>query len=818
MKDVPEYAEVVVSSYTSDADRDNIFDYAVPESLAGVTLNGMRVIVPFGSRRVEGYVVKIKGSTDVPQGRIRDILEAPDPLPLFAAAQIELARWMSGEYMCSLRESLKAMIPSEMALKEDREIALNDISGQDFASLGREQKRVVSQIRQRRGHIRYDELLDADKCSARMIADMIGSGILSVVSSMKSAVKDKTLKGVELAQERDAIGQALRRLESDRRAVNQVPLIKFMMDRDAPIAKKELAARFGFKSSTIDTLVKKGILSDVRISVTRDPYAGRNFDRCRRPVPTEDQRRVLSEMIDGFENGRRNYLLHGVTGSGKTEIYMRLIEYFIAKGKQAIMLVPEISLTPQTIERFKGRFDRVAVIHSRLSAGERYDEWKRIRNGEADIVVGARSAIFSPFKNIGIVILDEEQETSYKSDQNPKYLTRDVAYKLCGIEGAMLVLGSATPSVDTYYQALGGKYSLCTLRRRIDNRNMPEIIPADMRDEMEAGNRTVFSRKLYSEMKSALQARHQIILFLNRRGFSTFVSCRKCGLVMKCPKCDVSLTYHADLNILNCHLCGYSVRTPSICPSCGSRYIKYFGIGTQRLQSEVKKYFPEARVIRMDLDTTTKKGSHERIYDAFKNNEADILIGTQMIAKGLDFPNVVLVGIIAADQSLNMPDFRAAERTFQLITQVSGRAGRGRFDGKVVVQTYSPENYSIQSALHSDYRGFYDKEIMLRKAFNYPPFAGLISIIVSSRSNDEAAAAIRGVTETLKGGSRKNILILGPGPAPISKINNYYRWQTIIKGGIDSALKSEIKNATRSVYMKNKGIRMNIDINPVSMM
>jgi primosomal protein N' (replication factor Y) len=484
--------------------------------------------------------------------------------------------------------------------------------------------------------------------------------------------------------------------------------------------------------------------------------------------------------------------------------------------------VPEIALTPQMVERFKGRFgSNISVFHSRLSQGERFDEWFRVKEGKVKVAIGARSALFLPFEDLGLIVIDEEHEGSYKSDSNPKYHAREIAEIKSGLNGCKVVLGSATPSLESYYRAVAGEMELYTLKERADGANMPAIQVVDMREELKNNNRSIFSEELTKGIEVCLARKEQVILFLNRRGFSTFVSCRSCGYVYKCESCDISLTYHHGSGMLTCHYCGKSRKLDKLCPSCGSKYIKYFGIGTERLESEAKKQFPGARTLRMDFDTTRKKDSHESIYNSFKNQEADILIGTQMVAKGLDFKNVTLVGIIAADLSLNLPDFRSGERTFQLITQVSGRAGRGKKAGKVIVQTYSPDNYSIGYAVTGDYEGFFREEIEIRRLMDYPPFTEILSINMSSEQEELLIKCIQNVGIILRNivADYDKIDLLGPNPCMISKIKDSYRWQLMLKGRIEPDFAHHIRKTvydlTKDVY---NSIRVSIDINPTSLL
>ena len=816
---MPKYAVVVVDSYINEVQNNNVFDYIIPDKFIDIIKTGIRVIVPFGKNRMlEGYIIEIRDYSEVNPDKLKAIAQIPDLSEIFNIEQIELAKWMCEEYMCSMKDAIQCIMPTDIKMKENKFVVLNNIEESTIFPLNSTEKAIVDIIKENKGKIALNKL---NKIMAVNIVNtlrkMISSSIIYIESSMIQNVKDKFIKIIKLNITVNETDSIINSIKKNKALISQIKVLEILKEKNCGVSQKELVETYGCSRSSIVTLINKGIILSTDIIYYRDPYYQMDFDKTLRPVLTYEQQLVLDNIKSQFRAGNKSYLIHGVTGSGKTEVYMNLIESVIMNGKQGIMLVPEISLTPQTIERFKGRFDHVAVIHSKLSAGEKYDEWKRIREGKVDVVVGVRSAVFAPLKNLGIIIIDEEHENSYKSDITPKYHARDVAYKRCSIENAMLVLGSATPCIETYYEAQNGKYIICNMQRRVENRKMPQLQIVDMREEIITGNRTIFSRKLYEEITKALKTKNQIILFLNRRGFSTFVSCRKCGLVMKCPKCDVSLTYHMDKNMLNCHYCGYSIKSPNICPSCKSNYIKYFGVGTQKIESEVKKYFPDARVLRMDMDTTSRKGSHFKIYNEFKNRDADILIGTQMISKGLDFPGVTLVGIIAADQSLNIPDFKACERTFELITQVAGRAGRGSDDGKVIVQTYDPEHYSIKSAVEHDYLGFYNKEILIRKTFKYPPFSSLVSIIISSKIEQEVISSINIITAKIKGiiNPQYDMIILGPSPAPIPKINSYYRWQTIVKGIISSILKSEIQLILNETYLKNKNVKINVDIHPM---
>ena len=589
-------------------------------------------------------------------------------------------------------------------------------------------------------------------------------------------------------------------------------ILSFIKDNNGKFNKSELTKLHGLSIYKINKLINEGYLKVEEERVYR--YNLKEYVNYKEKELTEDQLRAINQIQKSNKNV---FLLKGVTGSGKTEVYMNLVKEAICNEKSAIILVPEISLTPQMIERFKGRFGReVAVFHSKLSDGERYDEWYRVKEGKAKVVIGARSALFLPLENLGIIIIDEEHENTYKSEQNPRYVTREVAEYISTLKNCKVILGSATPSIETYYRAISGEIELIELKHRVDNKPMPIIEIVDMRAELNSGNVSMFSRKLFSEMKLSLEKKEQIILFLNRRGFSTFVSCRSCGHVFKCPKCDISMTYHKN-GYLICHYCGHGEMQSKVCPKCKSKYVKHFGTGTERVEEEVKKYFPKAKVLRMDMDTTRNKNSHETIYNSFKNGDGDILIGTQMIAKGLDFENVTLVGILAADMSLNVPDYRSAERTFQIVTQVSGRAGRGNKEGKVILQTYSPSNYSLNYAKNYDYEGFYNEEFTTRGLMYYPPFGKILLINASSKNE----SLLKNFMNTLKQelniiyNNEDNIEFLGPVPCIISKIKDNFRWQIIFKGDISLDFCKKIKD---KLYQLNKNvyneIKVTIDINP----
>lgn len=540
-----------------------------------------------------------------------------------------------------------------------------------------------------------------------------------------------------------------------------------------------------------------------------------------RSVPhelTEEQSKALkliAESIDKREH--RTFLLHGITSSGKTEVYLQAIDIALKKGRRAIMLVPEISLTPQTIERFVSRFGaHVAVIHSKLTPAKRFLEWKKIKDGKASIVVGARSAIFSPVENLGLVIIDEEHETTYKQDDVPRYHARDVAEERARMNACPLILGSATPSLESYYKAKTGEYRLVRLTRRIEERLLPKVKIVDMRMELATRKKIqIFSRILLDAIDSTVKNGKQAMIFMNRRGFSTFMNCKSCGLVLKCRRCDTVLVYHFEEKKLVCHYCGYNQAPPDICPKCRSGYIKYLGLGTEKIESEIGRHFAHVPTARMDSDTTQKSGSHDRILGEFKSGRTRLLVGTQMIAKGLDFPQVTLVGVVSADVSLNIPDFRAGERTFSLLTQVAGRAGRGEDGGEVIVQTYAPDHYAILAAAKHDYEKFYAEEIVSRKELAFPPFTNLVKLTVRARNDKLAERSAGELAEAVKK-MYPDLTMGGPAPAPIARMRGYYRYNIILKHKDRSAMCGMLKNALPSFH-KPHGVLVAVDVDPIAM-
>ncbi len=637
---------------------------------------------------------------------------------------------------------------------------------------------------------------------------------------------------------------------SDEADVKEVKDIEGLIDKEPIITEEMLRLTKWIKDTyfcswgeAIEAAIPAGIKQGKKEIGTRlkeGHIRVEDFPASRPHKPTEEQSKALNNVIDTIDKKEyKTFLLHGITASGKTEVYLQAIDHALQKGRQAIMLVPEISLTPQTVERFVSRFgDKVAVLHSKLTPAKRFLEWKRIKDGKASIVVGARSAIFSPMKNLGVIIIDEEHETSYKQDDVPRYNARDVAEERAKINNCPLILGSATPSLESYYKAKRGEYKLVKLTKRIDERLLPKVKIVDMRMELATRKRiTIFSKILLDAIDNTLKKGKQAIIFLNRRGFSTFVNCKKCGLVLKCKRCDTVLVYHFEEKKLICHYCSYKQPPPDICPKCRSSYIKYFGLGTERVESEISHQFAHAHIARMDSDTTAKSGSHDRILGDFKSGDTSLLVGTQMIAKGLDFPEVTLVGVVLADVTLNVPDFRSSERTFNLLTQVAGRAGRGEHGGEVIVQTYAPGHYAILTSAKHDYEKFYEEEIKSRKELLFPPFVNLIKVTVRARNDESALKTAQSLADILRGEIQNTpevpdvppkgvrpllgrgqtpLFVAGPAPAPIARMRGYFRYNILLKGK-DRVAMCGLLRKVLGAFRKPSGVLIAVDVDPISM-
>ncbi|KIL44834.1 primosomal protein N' [Jeotgalibacillus soli] len=800
-------ASVIVDVPAKQTDR--AFDYRIPPSLEGLVRPGMRVVVPFGPRKIQGFVIALleKSSYD----KLRDIEDVLDIVPVLNEELLSLAEWLSEETLCYQISAMQVMLPAAMKAKYEK----------NFEALVPVEQlpQSISKHLDKEGRLSWKEGIE--KKLLNELQQLVTAGQMELKYAVSSKGKKKKERVLSLAASSE---EALVLLDTlPQQADKQKRVIQFLLDhqsdeQNAATVKDETGA----SSSTIRTMIDRGYVIESFKEVYRDPYQDRMFQKTSAFSLTEEQQTAIGPILQKVHDyEHETFLLHGVTGSGKTEVYLQTIDQVLSQGRQAIMLVPEISLTPQMVERFKGRFgDRVAVMHSGLSTGEKYDEWRKIHRKEVNVVVGARSAIFAPFEKLGVVIIDEEHEMSYKQEDSPRYHARDVAIERARRHGCPVILGSATPSLETFARAQKNRYQLLSLTRRMNNQELPSVTIVDMREELREGNRSMFSRQLFEQLTLRLEKKEQTVLFLNRRGHSSFVMCRDCGYVMQCPHCDISMTYHRHSEQMKCHYCGHEDRVPVQCPECQSEHIRYFGTGTQKVEEELTKLIPEARVIRMDVDTTTRKGSHEKLLTAFGQGEADILLGTQMIAKGLDFPNITLVGVLSADTMLHLPDFRSAEKTFQLLTQVSGRAGRHDKKGEVIIQTYSPEHYSIDLAKTQQFELFYKQEMMMRRIGQYPPYYFLAMVTLSHENLLKVVSVCEEITSLLKQKLSNNAIILGPVASPIARIQNRYRYQCLVKYKMEPELKPLLKSILDTYQPKstNDSLLIHIDVQPYMML
>jgi len=792
------YAEVAVNSPGSRS----TFCYAIPPGLK--ISAGQAVWVPFGSRVIQGIVFRLSDEPSVEE--TKEIAGIVTDFPLLSPTQIKLAQWISDHYFAPPFDALALMLPPGFERRAITCFQLTD--SQVNLPLTPEQRQTLHIIGGEK-NISLTELGKAiGKSKARQITDQLLDRqlITKTLELEKARIKPKTLPYIKLIAGREEIEVAKAHLDKSR-AYKQAELLDFLTGQTQPTSISELRKRLNCSTATIKALESRHLVSVERLRVRRDPLAHLSFTTSPPPVLTSSQQATLESIQDVIVGKARQssslpvFLLFGVTGSGKTEIYLRALAQVIAAGKRGICLIPEIALTQQTVERFANRFPgRVAVLHSGLSPGELFDEWQWIMEGNCDVVIGPRSALFAPLPNLGLIIIDEEHEWTYKQeDMSPRYHARDVAIRLAQLSDAVVILGSATPDIGSFHKAQQGEYQLVELKERITPRGyspLPEVKIVDLREELKAGNTGLFSRSLLAAIKETLAQGEQTILFLNRRGTATFVRCRNCGFVFRCPRCSVALTYHSVEKKLICHRCRYSVPVSQSCPRCSRRNLRFLGIGTQRVEEEIRHFFPEARLLRWDRDVITRRHAHEELLKNFRDHKADVLIGTQMIAKGLDLPQVTLAGIISADTGLNFPDFRSSERTFQLLCQVAGRAGRGVKAGKVIIQTYSPDNYTIVTAARHDYLGFYYKEIDYRRRYNYPPFSQLVRLVYS-HTNEELCRreAERVYRLILNERAREGIFrfnIIGPVPTFAFRARGRYRWQLFLRGPDSTRMLSQL--------------------------
>ncbi|WP_343003719.1 primosomal protein N' [Clostridium sp. 2218st1_F5_2218SCRN_220325] len=854
------YVKVIVknnSQYT-----DNLFTYKVPEFLQDEICLGHRILVPFGkgNKPIEAYVFRIMHNNDekVETKYIYDIL---DERPILKREDLELIHWMKNRYLCTYMDCINLIIPKGYKLNNYKLITLHpSLKGIDAyelydlsEQLSDNKKFVFQKVLDNKGSIKLDKLVEKKIEYSTQVAEdeelynikdkkTLKRKVADNLNSLLYKMKEESL--IDLKWEYKSIKNEIKicyvslkmnyvdmmfyiKENKIRLGEKQKQILEFLKNNEY-VEINDLIELLKASKSSINSLKEKNLVEFKYEDFYRKSKSNFNYQN-KDVVLNEEQNHAIEKITsEMFNQEKKPYMIHGVTGSGKTEVYMEIIDYALKQGLDSIVLVPEISLTPQTIARFKNRFkDIVGVFHSRLSEGEKHDVFREIKKGNIRILIGARSAIFAPFNSLGVVIVDEFHESSYKSDKNPKFSTLEVGRYLVNKRDITLVLGSATPSIEEYYRAKSGEYELIELKKRANNKPLPKIEVVDMKEELKYGNRSFLSNRLRLQIEEEIKNNNQVILFLNRRGYSSFVSCRECGYVFKCKHCDISLTYHKKQNIGKCHYCGYEEVIPQKCPECESKYVKAFGLGTEKIEEEIKQIFEGVRVLRLDKDTTSQKHELENILNKFQNREADILIGTQMISKGLDFNHVTLVGILSADMMLNFPDFKSFENTFQLVTQVSGRAGRSEKEGKVILQTYDSQSSVIKRIVDYDFEGFYEDEIKIRKLFNYTPFNNMLSVVISGKNElmvkKNITTLYNNIVYLLKErGIQDFEFILGPNPCSISKINSNYRWQILFKDdNIEiNLLKGIIKYIciTKRDVVFDKEVNISIDINPNSIL
>lgn len=802
-------AQVVVDVPTMQTNQ--LYTYTIPTDLIKYVVPGMRVAVPFGKgkRQVQGFVMKVLADNQHFGGDLKAISQVLDLYPILNTELLTLSAWLA-DWSFSFRISvLQAMLPNVMRAKYTRYLQLIDeVDDEILYGIFHGQERIV---------------FDEHTLTATTLAQLDKlrkNKQVEVTYEVTSKAKVKTELGIETALDFEKLEEIKFGLRAT--AKQQQKLLTYLqtLGPKQVIPQRQIIKELGISNAVINTVVKQGWANKTAIEIYRQPTTASDINNSDQPKVLHEQQATALARITAASGTATTFLLEGVTGSGKTEVYLQAIDHELQQGKTALMLVPEIALTPQMMRRVKQRFgQKVAVLHSGLSAGERFDEWRRIERQEASVVVGARSAIFAPLQNIGIIIMDEEHEASYKQDENPRYHARDVAKWRSAYYGAPLVLGSATPSLESRARAQKGVYQLLMLTERINQQDLPEVKLIDLRQKIKEAQEKTISDEILTAIKARIARKEQSVLLLNRRGFSSFVMCRDCGLVVQCPNCDIGLTLHMDTKTLKCHYCGHEQGIPNVCPNCHSKQIKYYGTGTQKVEAELKTLLPDARVLRMDLDTTSKKGAHEKLLKAFGKHEADILLGTQMIAKGLDFPDVTLVGVLNADTGLGLPDFHAAERTFQLLTQVAGRAGRADKAGEVFVQTYNPEHYAIQLAQAHDYEKFFRYEMQIRHMAKYAPYYYTIKIQASHPDERTAALMMTKIGKWLKTKLADNVTILGPTPRSIARIKNRFYYQIILKYQNAPMIEEIMQELQQLAQAKSRNdMQLIIDREPISFM
>ena len=784
------------------------FTYQIPVKFQDFLQIGMRVVVEFGNgnRKIQGFVT---GLTDEYSGehQLKSVIDVLDLNPVLSDEAMAMADWLTQRTFAFKIRCLQVMLPNAMRASYRKTLKLTG-------------KNIISDLATLFDHQNEVEFNPQKLTSSQLnqIEKLRKANQVEIVYHVDDRAKSKLVWAFKAQMTVEELQTAKKTLRKN--AAKQKRLLDFLItNHEQEFVQSDVTRKNNFTANDLKVAAEKGWITRYQVEKYRNPYQIGQVQPSTPKKLTAEQAQATNAVDQAIdEKQAATFLLEGVTGSGKTEVYLQIIQHALAQGKSALMLVPEISLTPQIVRQFKARFgDQVALLHSALSDGERYDEWRRIEKGDAQVVVGARSAIFAPIKNLGVIIMDEEHETSYKQEDMPRYHARDVAQWRGQYHHCPVVLGSATPSLESRARAQKGVYQWLRLTKRINGKDLPQVQLVDMRQAGRYAPTTDISQELATEIQKKLALNEQVVLMLNRRGYSSFLMCRECGEVIKCPNCDISLTYHKDTNSLKCHYCGHEEPVPQVCPNCHSKAVRYFGTGTQRVEKELTELFPTARILRMDVDTTRRKGAHERILDEFGKHHADILLGTQMIAKGLDFPNVTLVGVLNADTSLGLPDFRASERTFQLLTQVSGRAGRAEKEGNVLIQTYNPDHYAIQYAQRQDYEHFFGKEMQVRHQGGYPPYYYTIQITASARTEADAAQKMFQIRGEIVNYLSQNAVILGPTPQSIMRINNRYYYQLVIKYKNEPQLENYLQNLLLTSQKEERnGLQIVIDRDPMN--
>lgn len=804
-------AKVIVDVPTMQTDQP--FTYLVPENLNEQLAVGMRVEVPFGNgnRHVQGFVLAIEPMAamvlDETNVQLKELVAVLDLKPVLNTEMLALADYMEEKTFAFKITCLQTMLPSVMRADYQKYIYLTDELSEELQD----------QLFYGLEEISWDQAQERGLLPQLMA--LRKQQKVDIRYEVTTRNKVKMVRFIQAAKEFEQLEEIRLGLRKGAKKKEQLLYYLQRLGTEKVTAVKEMK-ELGFSTALLNEAAKNGWLTFIEKEAYRDPFANQTFEKTTALSLNAEQQVAVETILQSVqEQQSQTYLLEGITGSGKTEVYLQVIAEVLNQGKTAIMLVPEISLTPQMVQRFKSRFgEHVAVMHSGLSQGEKYDEWRKIERGEAEVVVGARSAIFAPIENIGVIIIDEEHEASYKQEETPRYHARDLAIWRSEYHHCPVVLGSATPSLESRARAQKNVYQRLRLTQRANQAaTLPTIDVVDMRQEVENGNVSSFSMSLQEKLQERLEKNEQSVLLLNRRGYSSFVMCRDCGYVLPCPNCDISLTLHMDSKTMKCHYCGHEERIPYRCPNCGQDKIRYYGTGTQKVEEELQTLLPDSRILRMDVDTTRRKGAHEKILRTFGEGQADILLGTQMIAKGLDFPNVTLVGVLNADTALNLPDFRSSERTFQLLTQVSGRAGRAEKPGEVIIQSFNPEHYAIQLAKAQDYEDFYTKEMYIRHRGDYPPYYFTVQITASHPEENEAAKQMFQIATKLKQGLSPQAILLGPTPNAIMRVNNRYFYQVIIKYKQEPMLQPLLKEIlTDTQRATARGLKLSIDAEPMN--